>query len=450
MMMIVDKVRHLQLKPIQLVLIGIGGAILILALMVDWLGFGQPGNFGIGQLLLIVIGLVLVLIGLFGRRVIDLYRGIAIMLLNTLALLAFLELGAIVIARLGFLSSDAQVTLKTYPQLPYYTDQDWAQIFWRESKMAENYRYEPYTIWRHLPFEGTTVNISQESIRQTPGADCTADAYRVFTFGGSTMWGWGAPDWGTIAAHLQTGLEGRLRSPLCVINFGEDGFVSTQSLIDLMRQLQSGNAPDVVIFYDGVNDVYAAYESGQAGVHATLDNIAAKFEEQEHPLIKWIKSSRQFSLLESLVNNLKWGDSQSDQNFGNYKGLGIATDHLADSVTGTYLNNYKIVGALAQEYDFEYFFFWQPHLGIDQKELTVEEQVIKSEFDPELINLTQAVYDKIYLSAPDYEHLQYIADVFKEQDAQIWIDAWGHITPEGNRLVAQEMIAAIEKQLAEK
>jgi hypothetical protein len=38
------------------------------------------------------------------------------------------------------------------------------------------------------------------------------------------------------------------------MNFGESGFVSTQSVIQLMQELQSGNIPHLVIYYDGVND----------------------------------------------------------------------------------------------------------------------------------------------------------------------------------------------------
>jgi hypothetical protein len=101
---------------------------------------------------------------------------------------------------------------------------------------------------------------------------------RVFAFGGATMWGTGSPDWETIPAYLQAGLEARRGKPVCMVNFGESSFVSTQEVIQLLLQLESGNVPHLVIFYDGINNIYAAYQSGQAGVHENLDPIAAKLQ----------------------------------------------------------------------------------------------------------------------------------------------------------------------------
>ena len=70
--------------------------------------------------------------------------------------------------------------------------------------------------------------------------------------------------------------------------------------------------------------------------------------------------------------------------------------------------------------------------------------------DPALVNLADAVYQNIASVDPEYERIWYIADVFDEQQSQIWIDRWGHVTPDGNGLVAQEMIVLIEDHLAEK
>jgi hypothetical protein len=288
-------------KLMRVLLNGIGGAIIILALVTDKLGLGTPGSFGLGQFLLLLMGFILALVGSLGKKFINLYRGIAIIILNTILLLALLELGAIVVSRLELFSSYRENILTSYLKIPYYSSQDWTQIYWQEARGAENYRYKPFVIWRHQPFTGETVNINQEGTRQTPGASCNTEAFKVFIFGGSTVWGWGSPDWGTISAYLQKGLETETEMPVCVENFGEDGYVSTQGLIELIVQLQSGNIPDMVIFYDGVNDVYAAYESGKPGVHPTLSKIEAKFEEREQLLVKWIESTRLFSMIERLA-----------------------------------------------------------------------------------------------------------------------------------------------------
>ncbi len=429
--------RHPTLGVSRTALLVVGGGMMIAAFLADRLGYGDVGSFGIGQLLLALAGLVVSLIGLLGKRFLSLYRQVAVHLLNTLVLLALLELLAILVGRSTF-----QIRQAGIQDVPYYADQDWSELYWREAGVSESYHYQPYVVWRHLPFSGQMININQEGIRQTPGAECGDGAYKVFAFGGSTMWGWGSPDWGTIPAYLQSGFEALSEGPVCVMNFGEDGYHSTQSLIALTLQLQAGNVPDLVIFYDGVNEVIAAYESGQPSVHVTLAKVAARFEGQEHPLLTWGKSTRTYALLR------RWTDRPEQARYGASPEMArdsestFDTASLADSVSDTYLRNYSLVGALAQEYGFDYFFFLQPHLAVGEKALTRDEQTMRSGIDPTLAELARAVYTKIALAASDSEHLWYIADVFDEEETQIWIDEVGHITPEGNRLVAQVMLAA--------
>jgi hypothetical protein len=78
--------------------------------------------------------------------------------------------------------------------------------------------------------------------------------------------GHGVTELGTIPAYLQKGLEKVAQGPVCVTNFAESAYVSMQGVIMLLTQLRSGNVPDVVIFYTIVDDTYAAYQSGRAGV----------------------------------------------------------------------------------------------------------------------------------------------------------------------------------------
>src|SRR2546421_467749 len=75
----------------------------------------------------------------------------------------------------------------------YYASQDWAEQFWHEFRLTRKQRYYPYVGWRRAPFKGRTIEIDQNGIRVTPGADCRAASFKVFTFGGSTMWGTGSP-----------------------------------------------------------------------------------------------------------------------------------------------------------------------------------------------------------------------------------------------------------------
>jgi hypothetical protein len=436
-----------QWRNLRLLAAVAGGLLIAVALAAGLLGVSEPATFGIGRLLQIVIGSLLFLTGLLGEKIKAFYQGAAIILLNTALLLACLEVASIAVARLGLVASHWDVTLTRYLELPYYREQEWTESYWRQAKAAEAYQYQAYTVWRHKPFVGSLVNVSPEGIRDTPAAVCEDGAYTVYTFGGSSMWGWGSPDWGTIAAYLQIGLEPLIEGPVCVVNFGEDAYVSTQSLVTLILQLQRGNIPDVVVFYDGVNDVYAAYESGQPGVHTMFDHVAGRLEERENGLMLWLKGTRSFWLAQELVRTFGADAQPASEKPPVVISSADDFDTVAESVADRYLGNYDIVSRLAREYGFRYYFFWQPHLAVGEKALTRHEQEMRSEMDETLAALANAVYREIAAASLEYEGLWYIADVFDDHVVQIWIDAWGHITPEGNELVAREMLSVMDPQL---
>jgi lysophospholipase L1-like esterase len=306
-------------------------------------------------------------------------------------------------------------------------------------------RYHSFVLYRRAPFKGETINVDQEGIRLTPGADCGPHAFKVFTFGPSTMWGTGSPDWGTIPSHLQTGITQLKNGPVCVVNFGESGYMSTQSVIELMLQLQLGNIPDVTLFFDGVADVYAAYQSGRAGVHENFDQIAAKLERRgvskEGPLLKLLESSSLHPLAVSLVTKLRQEVPRTPQLL-TYEAMGIDADSLSNAIIQTYLSNYKIVNGLAQKYGFQSFFFWPPHITVSEKSLTTEEWELKQSLDPALAKLYLSVYRKIKPLAPECQNLIYMGALFDDYKPLVWLDD-SHVTPVGNELIAQKMLEVL-------
>jgi hypothetical protein len=380
-----------------------------------------------------------------GRWIVNSYKAVAIATLNTLILFACLELAATFVAKTWKEPVTTTDGGESSPRAhtSYYASQAWAKQYWKEFSLSRPQLYRHYVLWRRAPFEGNFVNINRDGIRLTPGAVCSANSYKVFAFGGSTMWGTGAPDWGTIPAYLQADFTALLHEPVCVVNFGESAFVSTQGVIQLMLELQSGDVPDLVIFYDGVNDTYAAYQSGRP-THQNFDQIVAKFQRGKSPppsFVAWIKSSNSFHLLKRLVATLRQ-KPQNSTDLLTYKTMGIDTATLSDSVVETYISNYEIVDALAREYGYEFRFFWQPVIAVSDKSLTGEEQEMKRRMEPALIELYESVYGRVQQVAKKYENLYYMAKIFDEYEPLVWIDET-HVIPEGNRLIAQKMMQAI-------
>ena len=230
--------------------------------------------------------------------------------------------------------------------------------------------------------------------------------------------------------------------PICVRNFAQNAFVSTQSLIEFTLQLQRGNVPNLAIFYDGINDIFAAYQSGQAGVHQQLAQIANSIEGRENPLLKWLKDSEFFSVLESRRRRMVAVAQMMEES-----GTNAGSNQLVDSVANVYLSNYRIVGALAKEYGFSYIFFWQPHISTDPRRLTKEESTIKDSIDQNLALLCRSVYRRVEEAARREQNLCYLGNVFQGHESTIWMDAWGHLVPEGNQIVARAISKCLEKRV---
>jgi hypothetical protein len=364
------------------------------------------------------------------------YKQLSILFLNTLLLFLCLELLSSCTLQLLDRQNEAQ-WLQEQSRSSYYMDKVWAQSYWREHE-AVTTKYEPYVAWRSGSFQGEMIQIDAEGFRVTPGAVCNDGAYLVFVLGGSAVWGHGSPDWGTIPAYLQAEL-GQIRpEPICVHNLGEKAFVSTQGLVTLELQLQQGHIPDLVIFYDGVNDVAATFDNGEAGSHLDVQRMRTLLA-QEVTLRQWLRTTASFQLFQRGVQ--KVGLLPGGLEGGTALSAPEVT-RLADMTAVAYRTNYELVAALARHYGFDYYFFWQPVITMSNKVLTAEEKAIHDRVPADFAQWYAATYQQVEEIAAAHERMIYWAHIFDTQTELVWLDLV-HVTPEANRIIAQEMVATI-------
>jgi lysophospholipase L1-like esterase len=386
------------------------------------------------------------------ERITKIYWVVAILVMNTIVVMPLLELTSVALLRVDAAVHRQLGDTPTDPRekSSYYASQDWAPKYWREFALSRRTQYHAYTVWRRAPFKGETINIDERGVRRTPGADCQPKAFKVFTFGGSPMWGTGSPEWSTIPAYLQRGLEGQRHGPVCVTNFGESGYVSTQAVIELIMQLQAGNVPNVAIFLDGTNDIYTSYQSGKSGVHENQDQIAGRLERRNEPqtprFIAFLKSLALYELVRSQLRGLNPG-SQTEKLI-TYQSMGVDVNALSDAIVKTYMVNIENVAALARRYGFEYHFFWPPYISVGGKTLTSEESTLRASIDPALERLTQAVYKKIEPVVDRCTNLYSLTDIFDDYAPLVWLDDV-HVTPEGNELIAEKMLQVVGERNAQ-
>lgn len=361
----------------------------------------------------------------------------------TLLILIVLELGCRLVTALQ--QSVSQESPNYFRKVDSYLGQPWIDDYYHEFIAAFNTDWRSYVYWRRKPVQGKFVNVGDSNHRRTvqpePAPDAARPPARIFMFGGSTMWGEGVRDAYTIPSQLAATLTEE-KLPAIITNFGETGYVSTQEVIELLRQLQEGNIPDLVIFYDGVNDVYAALQSGVAGL----------------PQNEW-KRRTEYNLT-NRYNQLRrlFVDMTLDRFClgAKLKGLGARLqppanrtlkEDLEQDIFRTYLANLKAVDALGRAFGFTTLFYWQPviyfkpHLSDFERKFTGEEPM-------------QTVYQKTYaLARSEAGRLQPyrfhdISAIFAESTAPLYVD-YCHVNETGNGLIARRMAQDVAPLLSQ-
>lgn len=354
----------------------------------------------------------------------------------TVVLLALVELASFVGMRVLRASVFEETPGKR--ELAAYKGQSWAPALAREEKaLREGYDYKAYTVWRSHPFHGQAVNIEEDGLRRTYHSHCEANEYTIWLFGGSTMRGNGSPDWGTIPSQL-AGMFENAGQPACVRNFGEGAWVSTQEVTQLMLALKSENRkPNLVIFYDGANDMYVPYQSGRADVHMNFDTIEKQFESQRSVRnggFRYLLQTNTVQFIFSLA--AKGAQHQGDRAIPNSN-----LEGLAKASVNNYFANMEVVEALGRQYGFHYAFFWQPVVYTSHKTLAGDEQQIRqSKKLAHLAAWVPVVYDQVRgQQRPNFYDL---TNTFDQNTENVFLD-WCHVTMTGNQLIATKMFAVV-------
>jgi hypothetical protein len=335
-----------------------------------------------------------------------------------------------------------------------YSGARWPAQHYRELARLED-RWEPYVYFRQKPFQGETIHVGSDGLRATwhppsgalgrPGAR----PIKLLMLGGSSLWGFGARDDQTIPSLVARGLSDQ-GFRVEVKNLAEIGYTSTQELVALVRELQAGYRPDVVTFYDGVNDTTAAFLEKEAGL--TTNEINRR---------------KEFNLLQSPARLAAALASQLIRDSGSYRfaeavrrklggGRGTPRPALADEsmrslsgeVVRIYEANVELAEHLGHAYGFRPLFFWQPIVFTKPVLVPFErEEALK-------YGWTERIFADVYArigSSPALEADRAFRDlsgIFADTKELVYID-YCHTTETANARIAaeiaQSVIAAVER-----
>ena len=339
---------------------------------------------------------------------------------------------------------------------------DVATLF-REFHATERIVYEPYTIWDRRYYPGDLISIDFGGFRQTTNNSEAEDALQVWVLGGSTAWGEGAPDYETIPSHL-AGLMNAWGVDTAVKNLGERGYVSTQEVVFLYRELQAGRRPDVVVFYDGINDAAAASNWPEApGSHVSLHRIRDRFQFGEVPSERRREFVRSLGIykasrivldrLEARERTARLRQDDSDVDI-TPKFLDANFRFLGGQAVDVWLANRDLVLAMGDEFGFTSLFVLQPSLWTDGKPLHVSERRILSEH-LERRAMTHIMATRAEMSSILGErrrdgtlpsNVYDLGDVFSAVEEPVYID-YVHTAGPGYRIVAEALFERLREHL---
>lgn len=296
--------------------------------------------------------------------------------------------------------------------------------------------YKSFYEWRRPEYKSQTINIDKNGLRRTYKPDGPAPEKTIAFFGGSTTWGTGADDLTTIPSYFAKKMP-----TFEAINFGETGYIAHQSLNLFMKRYFEGFRPDVVVFYDGVNDVWNKCRT-------ELDHYAHSRERAMRVTLKEGGATNPDSFLftvlpiQNLVGKvLRVLDSRSKKTEDRYDCH--KDPKKAELIARVLVSDWMIVKSLVESYGGTFIGILQPHAFVSKTKLdhlnlkeplgwqydAVYPRVIKlietefAEFQPNFVDLREA------LDKPDY----------------FYID-WCHLSPNGNEIIAGRIADIVRKR----
>lgn len=382
------------------------------------------------------------------QKGIPLLRYLALVTAAGVCILVLIELGAWVFIP-GRHEDPPAVTADAWISSDALAPRDtvWLKEFVDEFCRSYHAHWTSYLYYRRDPFSGKHITIDSNGIRSTVQwglrATESGQATRIFLFGGSTMWGTGSRDSGTIPSAVARLIGGDAGvGPARLVNMGESGYVSTQSILRLQLELRKGNIPDMVLLYDGVNDVYSAFQNNEPGLPQNEIHRATEFN-----LLKEGGKMRMLGLHDLFGRTVTASVLQRIRSTVTpLPPPALPHTDLAEGIVRLYRGNLEIMEALSKQYGFRYEAYWQP-VVFSRKELSRYEH-LQSESQQHVRAFFLEVYRRVEQDSVLRRNARFhdLSSVFDLTGAPVYLD-FCHITEAGNAIIAQKMYADIRGPL---
>lgn len=308
----------------------------------------------------------------------------------------------------------------------YESENSWYKQYCKEAKdIFSTFKWQPLGLWSAPRYHGTYINIDKYNLRRTTSdrkQNLVNPKLKIYFFGGSTIWGWGARDEYTIPSRLLA-----IRSDVIIENHSQLGYVSSQEVIAFIQSLKNASKPDVIIFLDGLNDMYSAFQSGIAGIEQNADARKQKFESSTVELNEFLKEKS------NLFKFIKTNFCRTSKNMILKK---INYEKFARSIIDSYNQNVELVSKIALAYDIKPIFIWQPTI-FDKRNLSKYEDKVL-----EVVSFWKQLHTSVKTIIQNEGCLNQcvfdMSDIFADEREPIYVDPW-HYNERANDLIAKKI-----------
>ncbi len=314
-------------------------------------------------------------------------------------------------------------------KLPAYADKAFAESVFEDFYKTQN-AYNAYEDLRLRPYSGVTTQIDANGIRRTIGQPENAAGF-IRLFGGSTMWGTGSDDANTIASLVQREFPDRK-----VVNHGQSGWTSGQSLTALLKLIRADAPLGTVVFYDGVNDIFLRCMNSDDLENTSITNFIRELIASKRESHRFLDVSLG-SILELMTGTRITTTTQISE----IRAAGCTADpKRAEEIVKRMLANWKIAKDLVEANGGTFVAVLQPVSSVG----TPARDYLAA--TPEWDAWYRAGYARVQSSMAQYGWMHDLSNALDGPEP-IYID-WCHVTPKGNSRVAARLTPILKETIA--
>jgi len=331
------------------------------------------------------------------------------------------------------------------PDKPLYEKhQNWTEETLRFKQEQENFRdyqYHSFIGWRSQEKVGTIINVDDHGNRVTVNESSLTPTMTYDFYGGSTIWGFGVSDSHTIPSQYSAQGKG-----IVARNFGEQAYNVRQNLNYFINNVVKEVTGDVVIFYDGVNDVLHQCRSvnGPFGDARTgfVREVLSQVNEEGEINIDAIKTRSYLPLV--LQNTSVLMEKMFGRNGKKSIQLEITKEYInkcqhnefASLVAESMVRGWELASLIAKANGVKFFAVLQPN--------PYTSQMPQPFYFEEFHAMIDQVYPAIISKAQQFDWF-IDGSTWVENYADLYIDRCCHLNAKGNQLIALELLRVTQK-----